>query len=106
MDQFLAGFALVQMLPGPLFNMSAYIGAVYLGWRGALTAWVGLFLPGFLLVIALLPLWDRVRKVRHDLQILCVDVGDDEEEAEDGRGPPRHRPPPALGSRQEGEARG
>jgi chromate transporter len=63
MNQFLQGFALVQMLPGPLFNLSAYVGAIYLGVPGAFVGWVGLFLPGFLLVIALLPLWDRIRKV-------------------------------------------
>lgn len=63
MDQFMVGFAIVQMLPGPLSNFAAYIGAIYMGVSGALLGVLGFFLPGMLLVIALLPLWDRLRKV-------------------------------------------
>lgn len=63
MQQFLQGYALAQLLPGPLFNISAYIGAAYLGIRGAFVGWVALFLPGLLLVISLLPLWHRFRRV-------------------------------------------
>ena len=63
MDLFLAGFALVQMMPGPLSNLAAYIGAIYMGAKGAALGTIGFFLPGVLLVIAFLPLWDRLRKV-------------------------------------------
>ncbi len=63
MDQFLAGFALVQMLPGPLTNYAAFIGAIYAGWAGALLGTIGCFLPGVLLVVGMLPYWDRLRKV-------------------------------------------
>lgn len=31
MEQFMEGFAFVQMLPGPLYNIAGYIGAVYMG---------------------------------------------------------------------------
>lgn len=61
--QFLQGFGLVQALPGPLFNFSSYLGASYLGLRGAFIAWVGLFGPGVTLILAFLPFWVRVRKV-------------------------------------------
>ncbi|RHY76692.1 hypothetical protein DYB30_013690 [Aphanomyces astaci] len=37
-DQIFIGFALIQSLPGPLFNMSTYLGAVALGVPGALLA--------------------------------------------------------------------
>ena len=50
--QFYAGLGVVQALPGPLFNFSAYLGtiaAINMGYTfivGALLAWFGLFLPG------------------------------------------------------------
>lgn len=61
-SEFFIGFGLVQSLPGPLFNFSAYLGAVYKGFIGALVAWIGLFGPGLLLIFAFLPLWMRVRR--------------------------------------------
>ncbi|GAB9477606.1 Chromate ion transporter, partial [Globisporangium polare] len=60
-EQFLAGFALIQSLPGPLFNISAYLGALLYGPVGALLAALGLFGPGISLFFGLLPLWERVR---------------------------------------------
>ncbi len=63
MDQFMVGFAVIQMMPGPLSNLAAYIGAIYMGVPGAVVGVIGFFLPGILLVIAFLPLWDKVRKV-------------------------------------------
>lgn len=63
-NQFLQGLGLSQSLPGPLFNFSAYLGAVYQGnvW-GALVAWAGLFGPGVLLIFAIVPFWARLRHV-------------------------------------------
>jgi chromate transporter len=61
--QFFQGFALAQALPGPLFNFSAWLGAIYLGLPGAFVSWVALFLPGELLILAFLPFWARARKV-------------------------------------------
>ena len=55
--QFLQGFAIVQAMPGPMFNFAAFLGGAYAGLPGALLAWVGLFLPGFLLIYAALPFW-------------------------------------------------
>jgi chromate transporter len=63
MEQFLAGFALTQMLPGPLTNFAAFIGAIYAGVAGAFLGTLGFFLPGVLLVVGVLPFWDRLRKV-------------------------------------------
>jgi chromate transporter len=37
-DQFLQSLAITQSLPGPLFNFSAYLSAVYQGVGGALVA--------------------------------------------------------------------
>jgi len=62
-DEFLIGFGFVSSLPGPLFNFSSFIGAVSKGIVGAFVAWIGLFSPGILLVLAFLPFWVYVRRV-------------------------------------------
>ena len=64
-DQFLAGYGLAQALPGPLFTLSAFVGAAMGvgpgGWLGGLWALLGIFLPGLLLVLGVLPLWQSIR---------------------------------------------
>ena len=59
---FLRAFALVQAMPGPMFNFSAYIGGAYAGPFGAIIAWLGLFTPGTLLIYAALPHWAKLRQ--------------------------------------------
>lgn len=64
-DAFLAGYGAAQAMPGPLFTFAAYLGAVLgpapNGGAGAALALVAVFLPGFLLLIGVLPFWDRFR---------------------------------------------
>ena len=64
-EQFITGYAAAQAVPGPLFTFSAYLGAVSKpipnGWLGALIALLAIFLPSFLLVIGILPFWNRLR---------------------------------------------
>ena len=64
-DQFLAGYGAAQAVPGPLFTFAAYLGAVSgpapNGLAGAAIALVFVFLPGFLLLLGALPLWDDFR---------------------------------------------
>ena len=60
-DRFLAGYGVAQAMPGPLFTFGGYIGAVTGGLGLAVAATLTIFLPGFLLVMALLPLWQQVR---------------------------------------------
>ena len=64
-DQFLAGYGAAQAVPGPLFTFAAYLGAVLgpepNGILGATLALLALFLPGFLILIGVLPFWDRFR---------------------------------------------
>ncbi|HJV57725.1 MAG TPA: chromate efflux transporter [Methylomirabilota bacterium] len=64
-EQFLAGYGAAQAVPGPLFTLAAYLGAVMRswpnGWLGGLIALVGIFLPGALLLIGTLPFWDALR---------------------------------------------
>lgn len=60
--QFLVGFALVGLLPGPVFNFSLYVGTVMGGPIVGLLCWLSLNLPGISLVYALLPYWVHLRK--------------------------------------------
>lgn len=52
-EQFLQGLGLAQSMPGPLFNFSSYLGAVYQRVPGALVAYCGLFGPGVILIFAM-----------------------------------------------------
>lgn len=63
-EQFLSGYGAAQAMPGPMFALSAYLGAV-IGMGSsplgtAAVALVFMFLPGFLLVAGLLPFWRAV----------------------------------------------
>ena len=49
-DEFLQGLGLAQSMPGPLFNFSGYLGAVYQGVLGGLVVWVGIMGPGVILI--------------------------------------------------------
>lgn len=59
-DALLAGYALAQAMPGPLFTLATYLGAMILPVApvsGALLATLAVFLPGFLLLLAVQPYW-------------------------------------------------
>jgi chromate transporter len=60
-DEFLAGYGAAQAVPGPMFTLAAYLGARLPGAGGgalgATVALVAIFLPGFLLIAGVLPLW-------------------------------------------------
>lgn len=60
-DLFVAGYGVAQAIPGPLFSFAAYLGFVSHSWSGALISVVMIFLPSFLLVIGVLPYWDKIR---------------------------------------------
>ena len=65
-QKFLAGYGLVQAMPGPLFTFSAYLGAVRepspTGVAGAVIALGAIFLPSFLLLGSVLPVWSSIRR--------------------------------------------
>jgi chromate transporter len=52
-------------VPGPLFTFAAYLGAVSNldpnGIAGAVLGLIGIFLPGILVLIGMLPFWDAFR---------------------------------------------
>ena len=64
-DAFLAGYGAAQAVPGPLFSFAAYLGMVLGPWpnglAGAALALVAIFLPGFLLLLGVLPFWNSLR---------------------------------------------
>jgi chromate transporter len=69
--QLLDAVAVGQVTPGPVFTTATFIGYVVgarqgetAGLLGAVVATVGIFLPGFLLVVLTRPLVDRLRRSR------------------------------------------
>jgi chromate transporter len=75
---FLAGYGAAQAVPGPLFTFSAYLGAIQHpspnGVAGAAIALVAIFLPSFLLLAAVLPVWARARE-RAIVQAAVAGIG-------------------------------
>ena len=67
-DEFLAGFGLVQALPGPMFSFAAYAGGLCEqggGWFrqfcGAMIGGWAIFLPGTLLLFFVYPFWGKLK---------------------------------------------
>ncbi len=70
-EEFLSGLALAQVVPGPVFSFTAYIGALSmrdygLGGQlwGSLVATAGIFLPGTFLIFFVIRFWDQLKKYR------------------------------------------
>ncbi|HXW70767.1 MAG TPA: chromate efflux transporter [Methylocella sp.] len=64
---FLAGYGAAQAIPGPLFSFAAYLGAAMNrspnGFAGGMLCLIAIYLPSFLLLIGILPFWQRLRQV-------------------------------------------
>jgi chromate transporter len=64
-SDFLAGYGAAQAVPGPLFTVAAYLGAMLKGdlhgGAGAALALTGIFLPGILILMGTLPFWHGLR---------------------------------------------
>ncbi|HHQ4754467.1 TPA: chromate efflux transporter, partial [Aeromonas veronii] len=61
-QQFLTGYSLAQLVPGPMFTLATYLGAQLqpeMPLLGALSATLALFAPGFLLLWAVGPCWQQ-----------------------------------------------
>ncbi len=66
---FMTGYGAAQAIPGPLFTLAAFLGAAMNGpahgiW-GAVLCLFAIFLPSFLLVLGILPFWEKIRRFRN-----------------------------------------
>ena len=61
--EFVDGLALGQFTPGPILMVAAYVGYKLAGIAGAIVAGAAIFLPSFILMLAILPVYERVRKL-------------------------------------------
>jgi len=63
-QQFLTGYGAAQAVPGPLFTFAAFLGVLAQsgpgGLLGSALALLAVFLPGFLLLLGVLPFWNRI----------------------------------------------
>ena len=67
--EFLTGSGFVRAIPGPVFSIASYTGALALKEKGipgqvlgAVIASIGVFLPSFLIVLFFFPLWQKLQK--------------------------------------------
>lgn len=70
--EFLSGYAIQQAIPGPTFSFTSYLGALTLANNGygvigqmigSLIAVLGINLPGFILILFIVPFWDDLKKI-------------------------------------------
>jgi len=75
----LNGIAMGQVTPGPIVITATFIGYLLHGFLGGLVATVSVFLPSFMIVIAIVPYFDRIRNSPYFNRvltgILCSFVG-------------------------------
>jgi chromate transporter len=62
-QEFIDGLALGQFTPGPILMVAAYVGYKVAGVAGAVVGGAAAFLPSFVMMLAILPALDRVRKL-------------------------------------------
>ena len=63
-QEFIDGLALGQLTPGPIITpLAAFVGYRVAGVAGAAVSAAAIFLPSFALVLAVLPFFERLRKI-------------------------------------------
>lgn len=63
-QEFIDGLALGQLTPGPVLMVAAYVGYKVAGLAGAVVGSIAAFLPSFVMMLALLPVFDRARTLK------------------------------------------
>jgi chromate transporter len=68
-DAFLTGAGIVRAVPGPVWSVTSFMGAIAVNdrnifWQimGAITAALGVFLPSFFMVLFAFPFWQNFKK--------------------------------------------
>jgi chromate transporter len=61
--EFLDGFALGQLTPGPILMLAAYVGYKLHGFAGAVVGGVAIFAPAFIMMLLVVPIMNRVREL-------------------------------------------
>ena len=61
--EFVDGLALGQLMPGPIIMVAAYVGYKTLGVTGAAVAAAASFVPSFVMMLALMPVFETVRNL-------------------------------------------
>jgi chromate transporter len=68
-EEFLTGVGIGRVLPGPVWAITSYTGAmavkntsIYWQIVGAIVATLGAFLPGFFIVLFAFPIWENMKK--------------------------------------------
>lgn len=76
---FMNGIVLGQVTPGPVVITATYIGYILHGLSGSLLATTGIFLPSFVVLVAITPYFDRIKGSPYFISIikgvLCSFVG-------------------------------
>jgi chromate transporter len=70
-DEFLSGYGLVQLVPGPVFSFASFLGVLTmreygLGWQiaGGILASVAIFLPGAFIMFFAIRIWEHLKRYR------------------------------------------
>jgi chromate transporter len=70
-NDFMFGMGIQPLVPGPVFSISAYLGALaihsegfFMNLMGATIGIIGINLPGFIIIIMVLPIWERLKNNR------------------------------------------
>ncbi len=70
--EFLSGYALQQILPGPTFSFTSFLGGITIGNKGggligevvgSAVAVIGINSPGLILILFIVPFWDDLKKI-------------------------------------------
>jgi chromate transporter len=68
-QEFLAGFALQQAVPGPVFSFTTFLGSMSMRAGGTVgqifggfAALIGINLPGLLFILIIFPAWEQIKK--------------------------------------------
>jgi chromate transporter len=62
---FMDGIALGQVTPGPIIITATFVGYLVRGFPGALVATAAIFIPSFVVLVAVTPFFDRLKNAKH-----------------------------------------